>query len=319
MRALIASPVATAHPGRLAGRLLRVGAVVLAIGVLIYFAARSESGGLAGILLSGLLASITVGTALMVVKGTWRESERLRPRHAVLSGCLTAVALCGSGGVFLCFGNQLLLGSIVGIFAAFMNDRQGWISWQQVIGIDPELPSLPGTPPAPQPWSPLGGPGATAAAATLTVVLLVVGIFFGALGTIRAVEGVSAIADFGCTAPCGLMHGLWVQVLPDAHGKVVSQDGSTIQLRLAFRDDAPGQRVTSSSNFTLSDSKATYSGCGSWTLTTHIDDTTGTKNMCFSVPPEATVDPSQLVLKWSAFGAEVMIPLGSPYLSFQIG
>ncbi len=226
------------------------------------------------------------------------------------------------GGVLLCFGNQLLLGAVIGGLAAYINHRQGWIQWQHVIGADPVSTSTDGPSSAPPPGSALGAPLGTAGVAMLALVFLVVGVFFWGLGTVRSLEGVTLLADFGCPAPCGMVRGLWVQVLPDSHGNVVSQpDAETIAMRVSLRDDAPGEKQATSNDFGLTDPDVTYlpltnrPGCVSWALRLHIDDSTGPKTLCFLDRTGVTVDPGKLVLNWGL----VKIPLGQPLMSLESG
>lgn len=322
----MAIAVVPIQQGRFTERLLRVGATVFAIGILTFFAARSVNGGLAGILLSGLISSIAVAAALGVVTGMWRESRRMEPRHAVLGGCVTGISLCGFGGVVLCFGNQLLLGALVGGVAALVNHRQQWIDWRQLVGVAPGAPppppDVPVAPVTPSPLSALDTPPARAGAAVLALVLVVIGIFFWGAGTTRSLENFGVAGDLGCTAPCGMQFGLWVQVVPDAQGRFVSQPApGVLEMRLSFHDDEPGAKRVSSADFTLTgpDPNTTYAGsvgrpeCGAWTLRLQLDDTGKVAPLCFLVPPGAQADPAQLVLNWGT----VVIPLGTSQSNFS--
>lgn len=316
---MIAFP-GTSHQGRIAARVVQVGATVLAIGVLMYFASRSADGGLAGILLSALLSWIAFGVALGVVRGLWRESQRIKIRHAILGGCVTAIALCAIGGILLLFGTQLMVGVIIGGLAAIFQDRAGSVSWRQLVGLDPNPP--PATDPAPSPAAPpvtvWAGPMGVAGAALIALVCVVAGIFFAGLGTIRALEGVGNFTDYFCSPPCAVVKGLWMHVIPDSRGNIVAlPDPATIQLRVSFSNDLPGERVTSAAEFALIGPASTYpqslgrAECGLWEVHLHIDEKSGVHAVCFSIPPGVSVDPNQLVLDWTPFfGETAMIPLG---------
>lgn len=320
----MASSVATIDQGRFTERSLRVGATVFAIGILAFFAARSVNGGLAGILLVGLITWIPVATALAVVKGSWHKSQEMQTRNGLVSGCLALVALCGAGGVVFCFGEQLLIAALVGGVAAYVNHRQGWIDWRRLVGIAPNPTPSPDAPAPPPAWSVLEIAPARTGGVVLALILVVAGVFLGSLGAIRAMELGALGGDFACTAPCGVQYGLWVQVVPDAQGRLVSQpDPGVVELRLSFRDDEPGVKRVSSGDFTLTgpDPNVTYQasasrpGCGGWALHLQLDDAGKMAQLCFSVPPGAEADPAQLLLNWGS----VVIPLGAQESNFAWG
>jgi hypothetical protein len=309
----------TSRQGRAAARVMQVGVTVLAIGVLMYFATRSPGGGIAGILLSALVSWIAFAAALRVVRGLWRESQRIKARHAILGGCVTAVALCALGGFLLLFGSQLLVGIIAGGFAAIFQDRAGSVSWRQLVGLDPNVAPAadPAASAAPSVtvWA---GPVGVAGAAVLALVCVIVGIFFVGLATIRAVEGVGNFTDYFCSRPCAVVKGLWIHVIPDSDGQFVGlPDPATIELRVSFSEDLPSDPVATASDFVLTGPASTYQQslsrpeCALWQVRLHMDEKSGVHAVCFSIPPGVSVDPNQLVLNWTPFyGETAMIPLG---------
>jgi hypothetical protein len=310
---------AARRQGNLAGRVLRVGVTVLAIGVLMYLATRSAGGGIAGILLSALVSWIAFAAALRVVRGLWRESQRIEARHAILGGCVTAVALCALGGFLLLFGSQLLIGIFVGGFAAIFQDRAGSVSWRQLVGLDPNVapaadPAASAAPSVTM-WA---GPLGVAGAAVLALVCVVVGIFFVGLATIRAVEGSGNFTDFFCSRPCAVVKGLWVHVVPDSDGQLVAlHDPATIEVRVTFSEDLPSDPVATAADFALNSAASTYPQsrsrpeCALWQVRLHMDEKTGVYTVCFSIPTGVSVDLNQLVLNWTPFfGETAMIPLG---------
>jgi hypothetical protein len=272
----------TSRQGSVAGRVLQVGVTVLAIGVLMYFATRSAGGGIAGILLSALVSWIGFAAALRVVRGLWRESQRIKARHAILGGCVTGVALCALGGFLLLFGSQLLVGIIAGGFAAIFQDRAGSVSWRQVAGLDPNVAPAadPAATPAPSVavWA---GPLGVAGAAVLALVCVLVGMFFVGLATIRAAEGVGNFTDYFCSRPCAVVHGLWVHVIPDSDGRLVAlADSATIELRVTFSEDLPSDPVATAAAFALTAGPSTYQQslnrpeCALWQVRLHMDEKT---------------------------------------------
>jgi hypothetical protein len=267
---------------------------------------------------------------------------------------MTGVALCGTGGVVFCFGNQLLLGALVGGVAAYLNHRQGWIDWRGFVGASPAPVSPPSgfagqTPPSaldalnqPVEVAPAPTPQASAPAwqvaplaldaapiragvVALAIALLVGGVFFWGAGTFRSLEGFAAASNFGCAAPCGLERGVWVQVMPDSTGNLAAQPvAGLVEVRLNFHDDAPGVRDVNRDEFSLSgpDPKVKYVAalerreCSAWTLRLQLDDAGKMATVCFAASAETRADPSQLTVNWG----NVAIPLGGPgTFSFAIG
>ena len=310
---------ATSRQGNLAGRVLQVGATVLAIGVLMYFATRSAGGGIAGILLSALVSWVAFAAALRVVRGLWRESQRFKARHAILGGCVTAVALCALGGFLLLFGSQLLIGIIVGGFAAVFQDRVGAVPWRQLVGLDPNVaPAADPAASAAPPVTVWAGPIGVAGAAVLALVCVVVGILFLGLATIRTVEGVGNFTGFFCSPPCAVVKGLWIHVIPNSDGRVVAlPDPATIEVRVTFSEDLPGDPVATAADFALTCAASTYPQslsrpeCALWQVRLHMDEKSGVYTVCFSIPTGVSVDLNQLVLNWTPFfGETAMISLG---------
>jgi hypothetical protein len=254
----------------------------------------------------------------------WRESRRMEPRHAWLGGCLTCVAACGTGGVVFCFGSQLLLGALIGGVAAFVNHQQGWVAWRQVVGVAPAPTQSPGDPAGQSPLLPLNTPSVRAGALGLAIGLLASGIYFWGAGTARSLEGLATAGDFACTAPCGMQHGLWVQVVPDAKGNLATQPAATlVEVLLSFHDDVPGEKDVSRGEFTLigPDPELKYAvsldrpECNDWKMRLQLDDAGKKATLCFAVPAGAAMDPSQLEVDWG----NVAMPLGKSQFNFSFG
>src|SRR4029077_1719726 len=123
----------------------KVGAAGLVIGLLIFFAARSAGGGLAGILLGAVVAWIGYEVAFLPVRGMWRARQRVMPRHASIGGCLGVLTLCGVGGLWFLFGTQLLVGLALGVGLAILNSRVSLLTLPRLIGLD-IMPAPAGTP-----------------------------------------------------------------------------------------------------------------------------------------------------------------------------
>ena len=227
---------------------------------------------------------------------------------------LGAVSVCGVGGLVLIFGYQLILGVLLGALAAFLTHRTALPTLSQLAGLDP-IPDRPGS--APPVLSLLQS---RRAAAALGLVGTLAGLLLAGLGTARVLEGYSVATDYLCTHPCGMVGGLWVQVMPDAQRAVVSRlDTLAVQLRLRFRDDVPGDKLVSRSDFALVTPPLRYphltdrQGCEPWpSQVFHIDDSTGDLGLCFAIQQSSNVDFAQLVLEWTQGGARVNISLGRP-------
>ncbi len=250
-------------------RVLLVGIAVLAIGLLTLLASRSVGGGVAGVLLLGFLAWVVFDLALSVVRGIWSVGTRVERRHSILGGCLVAIAACGVGGLLLFFGYQLILGVIFGLVASVVTNRT----------------SLP----------------------ILALVCVLAGIASAGFGTFRALEGVSDATDLFCAHPCGMVNGLWVQVMPDSQGRTVARlDSAAVQLRVRFWDDVASSKTVNQNTFTLKNPPAVYApladrpGCHPWpSRTLHLDESTGVLTVCFAIPQSENVDFDQLVLEWA--------------------
>ena len=176
------------QPGRFDSRVLKVGIATLAIGTLIYFASRSVGGGLAGVVLSTVFSWLVFDLALSVVRGIWHVRTRVEPRHAILGGCLTAMAACCGGGLLLFFGYQLILGLILGGIASLVTNRTQLPTLAQLAGLD-VMPTTAGGPSISQ-FLP------RPVAALLALICVLAGGVLAGLGTVRSVENV--------TAPLGL-------------------------------------------------------------------------------------------------------------------
>jgi hypothetical protein len=287
----------------------KVGVTALALGVLIYLASRGLDRGWAGVLLSGVFSWFGFELTLSFVRRVGRLQTRIQPRHAILGGCLGFVAACGAGGLLLFFGQQLIYGVILGGVAALVAHRTGLPTMAQLGGLAPR-PDTAGDVGIP----PFLGP----VAVIVGVVCLVAGVTLAGLGTVRELEAYSYATDTACTHPCGMVHGLWVQVLPDTHGDFVTRlDSTAVQIRLRFRDDVVGDRIASQSGFTLTNPPAVYKlvadrgGCNPWeSRLLHNGDSTGDLTVCFAISQSQEVDTSQLILEWAVGDVTAPILLG---------
>jgi hypothetical protein len=307
----LSSDVTTgSKPGRFNARVLQAGITVLVIGLLILLSSRSVGGGVAGILLSGTLSWFAFELAQSVVRDIWRVRTRVEPHHTILGGCLTAIAACGAGGLLLFFGHQLVVGVILGVVASVVTHQTRLPTLAQVTGLDP----TPDT---------AGGPSFSkllprSVAATVALLCMLAGIVFAGLGTVRGLEAYSQATDLRCAHPCGMVNGLWVQVLPNSQGDFVyRRDPATVGLQVRVWDDVAGDKLVSRAAFTLTYPPVTYEqstssqGCDAWpSRTLHLDDTTGTLTLCFAAPQSQIGDIDQLVLEWAPEGGKVPILLG---------
>jgi len=292
---------------------LKVGVTGLVIGLLIYFAARSAGGGLAGIALGALLAWFAFEAALLPVRGIWRARQHVKARHATIGGCLTLITICGVGGLWVLFGTQLLIGVALGAGLAILNSRFGLLTFPRLFGL--EIMPAPGGAATPVQTQLKQHVRSLAA---VGLVGLVAGLAFAGLGAERSLESWSAVTDIGCTHPCGMVHGLWVQVMSDAQGNVVTRlDAGAVRLRARFWDDVVGDKVASRDDFTVTNRPSIYypvtdrPGCDPWPpRALHIDDSTGTLALCFAVTGSDNGSPDQLVLEWTLEGVTAEILLG---------
>jgi hypothetical protein len=216
------------------------------------------------------------------------------------------------GGLWFLFGTQLLIGVALGAGLAILNSRVGLLTLPRLIGLD-IMPAPAGTAPVQMPltqhvWL----------MAVVGLVCLVAGFFFAGLGTVRTLESYSYLTDIGCAHPCGMVHGLWVQVMPDSQGNFVARlDPGAVRLRVRFWNDEVGARVASRSDFTVTNRPSIYypatdrPGCDAWPARTlHLDDNTGTMSLCFAVTGSDNGSPDQLVLEWALEGVTAPILLG---------
>ena len=299
---------------------LKVGAAGLVIGLLIFFAARSAGGGLAGILLGAVFAWIGFEVAFLPVRGMWRASQRITPQHASIGGCLGVLTLCGVGGLWFLFGWQLLIGAALGGGLAILNRRAGLLTLPRLIGLD-IMPAPAGTaPPVQMPltqhvW----------VMAVVGLACLLAGYVFAGLGAVRTLESYAFMTDIGCAHPCGMVHGLWVQVMPDSQGNFVARlDAGSARLHVRFWNDEVGDRVASRDDFTMTNrTDFAMTGpsiyypvtdrpvCDAWPARTlHLDDSTGTLALCFAVTGSDNASPDKLVLEWALQGVVAPILLG---------
>jgi hypothetical protein len=299
---------------------LKVGAAGVVIGLLIFFAARSAGGGLAGIFLGALLAWFGFEVAFLPVRGLWRARQHFNPRHATIGGCLTIVTVCGVGGLWFLFGTQLLIGVALGTGLAILNSRVSLLTLPRLIGLD-IMPAPAGT------AAPVQMPLTQHVwlMAVVALVCLVAGYVFAGLGAVRTLESYAYLTDIGCIHPCGMVHGLWVQVMPDSQGNFVARlDTGAARLRVRFWNDEVGDRVASRDDFTVTNRTDFYMrgpsiyypvtdrpGCDAWPARTlHLDDSTGTLALCFAVTGSDNASPDKLVLEWALEGVTAPILLG---------
>jgi hypothetical protein len=161
--------------------------------------------------------------------------------------------------------------------------------------------------------------------AVVGLVCLMAGYVFAGLGAVRTLESYAYLTDIGCTHPCGMVHGLWVQVMPDSQGNFVARlDEGAARLRVRFWNDEVGDRVASRDDFTVTNridfamtGPSIYypvtdrPGCDAWPARTlHLDDSTGTLALCFAVTGSDNSSPDKLVLEWALQGVVAPILLG---------
>jgi hypothetical protein len=306
------SPTGRGRQGWLLNAFLYVGVTVLVLGVLIYLAARSFGGGLAGSLILALISWPFFEGAWSLVTRIWRFWVRVTPRHQYIGGCLGLILICMVGGFLWVAGGWAILGLSAGALVTYVNRRTGLVPWPKIVGLQPT------SQPARQ---------ATAASEReiMTKLLaggacLLVGVVAGGLGTARFLEAYSVATDYGCAHPCGMVDGLWVEVTHDSRGKVVTVlDPETIRLQVQFRDDTPGDKTIQRSDFSLINTDRTYPqradrpGCTPWEpQAIRLDGSTGNLPVCFAISQADNVDFSKLVLRWTQQERTVDISLGAP-------
>jgi hypothetical protein len=123
----------------LTGHILALGIYVFIFGALAYLTFLSQ-GGIPGELLLIYVASLPAAIAIGALVEIRRAKRRMAAHH-VISGCLNAMLLCGVGGVWVAFRDQLLftlLGSLAVVWltryqpcgalrAAAQLERSRWI------------------------------------------------------------------------------------------------------------------------------------------------------------------------------------------------
>lgn len=289
-----------------------LGLAALAIGVLIYLAARSFGGGLAGSLILALISWPFIEGAWLAVRAIWRLHLRVKPRHETTAGCLGLIVVCAVGGYLWTSGGWAILGLSGGVVATYLNRRTGLVRWPQLAG--PQSGSQP-----------TKQTTLSSNRQILTRVLaggacLLVGVVAGGLGIARYLEAYSVAADYGCAHPCGMIDGLWVEVTHDSRGHVVTVlDPDTVQLQVQFRDDTPGDKTIQRSDFRLLSTDTTFAqrsdrpGCDPWQpQAIRLDGSTGNLPVCFAISQAGNVDLTKLVLNWAQQGRTVDISLGAP-------
>jgi hypothetical protein len=302
----------TGRQGCIVNAVLYVGVAVLAIGVLIYFAARSFGGGLAGSVILALISWPFFEGAWSGVRAIWRLQVRMTPRHATVGGWLGLILICAAGGFFSIAGGWAILGLSAGALVTYLNHRTGLVAW-------PQLAGLRGTS---QHTKQAAVPSSREILTKLLAgfACLLVGEVAGGLGIARFVEAYSVATDYLCAHPCGMVDGLWVEVTHDSQGRVVNAlDPQTVQLQVQFRDDTPGDKTIQRSDFTLLNTDRTYAqrsdrpGCSPWQpQAMRLDGSTGNLPVCFAISQADNVDFSRLVLRWMQQGRTVNISLGAP-------
>jgi hypothetical protein len=304
--------VVTLGPGWWANLSLRIGIWVLALGGLVYFAARSTGGGVAGIVLSSLLWWGVFEFAILPVRATWAEGQRLTARHATLGGCLTLISMCGGAGIFFLFGPSLILGLIIGPLVAVLSHRGDVITGVRSLG---GMVGLPAGAPLESP--PFQLPAPRWALAVVGLVAFLAGLTFMGLGTLRSIEVYGDVTDF-CAHPCGMIHGAWVDVVPGSDGAAVKRlDSGVVSLLVRFHNDVAEARTVSRDDFTLELPPAMFplvtehTACPAWTpQTLHIDQATPNLALCFAVPQSGNVALEKLILDWRQPGDSIQISLG---------
>jgi hypothetical protein len=304
-------PPGSGRQGRLVNAVLYVGVAGLVIGVLIYFAARSFSGGLAGSLIVALIAWPFLEALWSAARAMGRLYVRVSPRHQTLGGCIGLILICGVGGYIWQGGGWAIVGLSGAALVTYIR-RTRLATLPERAGLGQLARSTKSAPIMSYPeivTKVIGG-----------FACLLVGVVVGVLGIGRYLEAYSVATDYGCAHPCGMVDGLWVEVTHDSRGRVVTVlDAQTVQLQVQFRDDTPGDKTIQRSDFRLLSAKTTYaqradrSGCGLWQpQAMRLDGSTGKLPVCFAISQADNADFSQLVLEWTQQGRTVDISLGAP-------
>jgi len=278
-------------------RTLELGVSALVLGGLTYVASRGLGGVWPGILVSGVFSWLGFQLVLSFVRGVEGLETRVKPRHAILAGCLSLVAACGALGLLFSFGQQLVIGVIIA-GVAVVGTR---MTRTQLGGLEPTLPQA-----------------LRPAAVVVGVLFLLVGVAFGGSGAFRIMEAGTYAIDAGCEHPCAMVKGLWVRVLPNSDGDFVARlDPVSVVVRLRFWDEVAGDRVASPLVFTVSNPPAVYQnvtdrpGCEPWgSRVLHNGDVTQDLSLCFAVPQSQEADLAQLVLEWAQADVTASIGLG---------
>lgn len=304
-------PTGGGRQGFLVNAVPYVGVAGLFIGVLIYFAARSFGGGLAGSLILALIAWPFLEAGWSAARALARLYVRVTPRHQTIGGCIGLILICGVGGYLWQGGGWAILGLSGAALVTYIR-RTRLANLPERLGLGQLARPTKPVPIMPYPeilTKILGG-----------FACLLVGVVVGVFGIGRYLEAYSVATDYGCAHPCGMVDGLWVEVTHDSQGRVVTVlDPTTVQLQLQFRDDTPGDKTIQRSDFRLSSVNTTYvqrvdrPGCSLWQpQALRLDGSTGNLPVCFAISQADNVDFSQLVLKWTQQGRTAEISLGAP-------
>jgi hypothetical protein len=304
-------PTGSGRQGFLVNAVLYLGVAGLFLGVLIYFAARSFGGGLAGSLILGLIAWPFLEAGWSAAYALGRLSVRVAPHHQTIGGCIGLIVLCGVGGFIWQGGGWAILGLSGGALLTYVR-RTRLANVPERLGLGPL--ARPTSPASIMPYPEV-----------LTKILggflcLLIGVVVGVLGIGRYLEAYSVATDYGCAHPCGMVDGLWVEVTHDSQGRVVTVlDPTTVQLQLQFRDDTPGDKTIQRSDFRLFTANTTYAqrvdrpGCSLWPpQALRLEGSTGNLPVCFAISQADNADFSQLVLEWTQQARTVDISLGAP-------
>src|ERR1700680_4554214 len=137
--------------GCLVKAVLYIGVAALVIGVLIYFAARSFGGGLAGSLILALISWPFFEGAWSLVTRIWRLWVRVTPRHQYIGGRLGLILICAVGGCLWVAGGWAILGLSAGALVTYLNRRTGLVPWARIVGLRRTSQSATQTPASSKP------------------------------------------------------------------------------------------------------------------------------------------------------------------------